>query len=93
MKLKGDPLKYTNFQRDPRELKDDSGIAAGSLEDPLELKGDSLKYTNFQQNPRELKEDSEIAAGSLEDPLKHKKDHLTYDNSSGIRGNPKTTQG
>ncbi len=36
LKLKWNPLKYTNFQRDPRECNDDSGIAAGSLEVSIE---------------------------------------------------------
>jgi hypothetical protein len=59
-------FKVHEFQLDPRISKDDSGIAAGSLEDPLKLKVNPLTHENFQRDPRISKDDSEIAAALLE---------------------------
>jgi hypothetical protein len=36
LNLKGDPLTHENYRGNPRISKDDSGIAAGSLETLLE---------------------------------------------------------
>ena len=67
IETQSESFKVHEFQRDPRECKDDSEIAAGSLEVSTGTQKGSFKVHEFQRDPRGLKDDSGIAAALLVD--------------------------